>query len=513
MAFNPGPRATHLVVDSSAFIERAKLDTYGMKCHTTQSVIDEIRDRNTRAFVNALPYPLSIDVPTPESLKWELARKTGDYFVLSKTDIEVVALTYQLYIEVTGDEPVVKEIKRPTFTDKLFRFKKPPELGNGSNSPKPILADEDFDVEAAMNELKHDLGQISQDPLPAADVGVTIDEVYSEESDFEDDGDDSSDCKPAEGEILKNVEPEEVVSESDWITSDNLAQKLKEGLGLGCLRLDDEVEISEDTPPVLVACLTKDFAIQNVLMNVGITLLALSGKIIREARTHVLWCGSCYAHTTKQNSYFCAICGYPNLRRIPVTLHEDGQLEFHFSRKFKKNLRGTKHPIIRPKGGKYADDPIYRADQRLPDRRAPKPKNPNVIPMGATNGLLFCDDEEEDGDGFLIDAAACGVDGGDLASLVFPVHDVTSKAATRGLRSDGQIVPAPWERVATGGEHGLKPTRYRANRPGRRRTGGKKHRLTNVSLVFVRRCSMIIDSSFWLDELDDVTDKDVITPF
>ena len=49
-----------------------------------------------------------------------------------------------------------------------------------------------------------------------------------------------------------------------------------------------------------------------------------------------------YRHTTKQNSYFCAICGYPNLRRIPVTLHDDGQLEFHFSRKFKKNLRGTK---------------------------------------------------------------------------------------------------------------------------------------------------------------------------
>lgn len=47
-------------------------------------------------------------------------------------------------------------------------------------------------------------------------------------------------------------------------------------------------------------------------------------------------------HTTKQDSYFCRICGYPNLRRIPVTLHEDGQLEFHFAKKFVKNLRGTK---------------------------------------------------------------------------------------------------------------------------------------------------------------------------
>uniref|UniRef100_A0A5K3G296 30S ribosomal protein S9 n=1 Tax=Mesocestoides corti TaxID=53468 RepID=A0A5K3G296_MESCO len=59
---------------------------------------------------------------------------------------------------------------------------------------------------------------------------------------------------------------------------------------------------------------------------------------------------------------------------------------------------------------------------------------------------------------------------------MFPAHDVVSRAATHGLRSDKQVVPAVWERPQTG-EHGLKPTRFRANRPGRRRTGGKK-RLT-----------------------------------
>ena len=100
--------------------------------------------------------------------------------------------------------------------------------------------------------------------------------------------------------------------------------------------------------------------------------------------------------------------------------------------------------------------------------------------MGATNGLLCCDDSDGEGDEFIIDPTAV-VAGGDLASLVFPTHDVNSKAAVQGLRSDGQIVPAPWERAAQGGsrvEHGLKPTRYRANRPGRRRTGGKRNKLT-----------------------------------
>lgn len=129
----------------------------------------------------------------------------------------------------------------------------------------------------------------------------------------------------------------------------------------------------------------------------------------------------------------------------------------------------------RPKGGKHADDPIYRADQRLPDRRAPKPKNPNVLPLGATNGLLYNeDDSDDDVGGFLIDSNAEAT--GDLATIVFPAHDVSSKAATHGLRADGQIVPAPWERK--GIEHGLKPTRFKANRPGRRRTGGKRNKLT-----------------------------------
>lgn len=94
--------------------------------------------------------------------------------------------------------------------------------------------------------------------------------------------------------------------------------------------------------------------------------------------------------------------------------------------------------------------------------------------MGATNGLLYGDDSDDDVAAFLVDSDVSVPD--NLATVVFPAHDVSSKAAIRGLRSDGQIVPAPWER--NGIEHGLKPTRYRANRPGRRRTGGKRNKLT-----------------------------------
>ncbi|VDO06161.1 unnamed protein product [Rodentolepis nana] len=471
MSLNTGTKSVHLIVDSAAFIERAKLETYGEHLHTTQSVLDELRDKRTRSFINSLPYPLKIDIPMPESIKWvkELSLKTGDYHVLSKTDIDVIAVTYQLYKEVNGNEPDIRDVKRPTFSDKLFRFKKPPEPENQSKSKTPLKPDNDFNEKEIMEKIKNDLGEADPNtPNSNSDVGITIDEDDLLSDDEE--ANKSIDCN-SDG----SAENESEVDDSDWITADNFDEKLLVGLGFGGLRLDDEVENCSDGSPVPVACLTKDFAMQNVMMNAGIPLLSLSGKIIKRARTHVLWCGSCYAHTTKQDSYFCRMCGYPSLRRIPVTLHEDGQLEFHFSRKFVKNLRGTKHPVPRPKGGKHADEPIYRADQRLPDRRAPKPKNPNVLPMGATNGLLYNDDDSDDDiGGFLIDSNVEAT--GDLATVVFPAHDVSSKAATHGLRADGQIVPAPWERK--GMEHGLKPTRFKANRPGRRRTGGKRNKLT-----------------------------------
>lgn len=95
-------------------------------------------------------------------------------------------------------------------------------------------------------------------------------------------------------------------------------------------------------------------------------------------------------------------------------------------------------------------------------------KNELVQAMGATNGRLAeCLDEGDDD--YLM--------GGGADAILFPSHDVNSKAAVQGLRCDGQIAPTPWERGATY-EHGLKPTRYRANRPGRRRTGSSKNKLT-----------------------------------
>ncbi|VDN14362.1 unnamed protein product [Dibothriocephalus latus] len=74
------------------------LRTYGTTIHTVASVIAELRDKRTREYVAALPFPISVEVPQPESVKWarEVSKRTGDFFVLSKPDLDVIALSYEL---------------------------------------------------------------------------------------------------------------------------------------------------------------------------------------------------------------------------------------------------------------------------------------------------------------------------------------------------------------------------------------------------------------------------------
>ena len=74
---------------------------------TTPAVVREIRDPDARARVETLYLPfLKQRSPTPKSVAVlsEFARKTGDRTVLSKTDIEVLALAYEIECERNGGD-------------------------------------------------------------------------------------------------------------------------------------------------------------------------------------------------------------------------------------------------------------------------------------------------------------------------------------------------------------------------------------------------------------------------
>lgn len=71
---------------------------------TVPEVVKEIKNKRQLKRLCVLPYELTVDEPSPESVRHviEFAKKTGDYLSLSSADIKVIALTYQLEKELVG---------------------------------------------------------------------------------------------------------------------------------------------------------------------------------------------------------------------------------------------------------------------------------------------------------------------------------------------------------------------------------------------------------------------------
>lgn len=73
--------------------------------YTTPAIIAEIRDPATRSRVETTLLPfLNIKTPSPTSFEAvsEFAKKTGDYSVLSKQDLGILALAYEVHCEKNG---------------------------------------------------------------------------------------------------------------------------------------------------------------------------------------------------------------------------------------------------------------------------------------------------------------------------------------------------------------------------------------------------------------------------
>ncbi|CAH8557477.1 unnamed protein product [Schistosoma turkestanicum] len=404
-------RTSHIVVDTAPFVKRTRLETFGASIYTVPQVVAEIKDVQTREYMDCLPYTLHCQTPENESINIirGIAKQTGDLSVLSTTDINVIALTYELHTKYIG-QPKIKEVK----------------------------------------PLPNNLGSLAQCQVPKSDT----------ESKLSVDKCDETEVTEAETNVTEGSEPDD----DDWITEDNFDEKAMTNFGLGG-NIADLLEPINEAQTNVVACLTTDFAMQNVLFHAGLDIVSINGLRIRQPRTHILWCCACFKPTKRTDTYFCPWCGHASLRRIPVTLHEDGQLEFHFAKRFVPRRRGSKQPVRIPKGGKYADEPIYCADQRIPDRRPARPKNPKVAPV-ATNGLLGFDDEE------LSNILEFQCDLNNISSAVFPLNDVTSRSALCGIRSDHQI-PSRGFLQGVRAEHGLKPTKGKVH-IAKPRTGNKK---------------------------------------
>lgn len=155
--------------------------------------------------------------------------------------------------------------------------------------------------------------------------------------------------------------------EGDWITPSNIAQVKKQ---FDSLKLDEK----STTVEMNTACITGDFSMQNVLMQIGIKVLSVEkGLLIRQARQFVLRCIACFTITNNTSLLFCPSCGnLKTLKKVSVSVDEKGQKRIHLNPKRPITTRDLKLRIPRPRKGKYALNPILVADQHVPKFRQAK---------------------------------------------------------------------------------------------------------------------------------------------
>lgn len=100
-----------IILDTSPILtDNPSISTLLAKCnklYTVPAIIDEVKDINARSRLETTILPfLIIRSPKPESIKFvsDFSRRTGDFSVLSKPDIQILALAYELECEFShGD--------------------------------------------------------------------------------------------------------------------------------------------------------------------------------------------------------------------------------------------------------------------------------------------------------------------------------------------------------------------------------------------------------------------------
>ncbi len=377
--------------------------------YTIPAVISEIRDPIARARVNTTVVPfLTIRQPNPASIKFvtDFARRTGDLAVLSKPDIGILALAYELECErnegdwrlrivpgqkglngtppdhtaqspaggkATTTEAVgvdereatqtqsvqekldqqqtqsVKQVEPITVTGYL-----PSTLPYTQETPKLNLESSETEVPDEIAAVPGKLLQnmnASSEPNVNADLQSVRDNVASLQIDSnQDSAQPTRDSIDSDSKIASDKAKEDQTSEDSdsegWITPSNLnAHRTKDAAGPA------GVSTSSDEPIMQVATITADFAMQNVLLQINLNLLSTSLHRIKYLKSHVLRCYACFATTKEMAKQFCPRCGKPALTRVSCSTTANGTFALHLKKNFQYNKRGDRFSIPKPISG------------------------------------------------------------------------------------------------------------------------------------------------------------------
>ncbi|KAF5582365.1 UPF0271 protein [Fusarium pseudoanthophilum] len=382
-----------LVLDTGPLIKndppantlRAKAE----QLYTLPCIISEIRDAATRARVETTLLPfITLRSPNPESVKVirDFARRTGDLAVLSKPDIDVLALGYELECERNGGD---------------WRLRKTPGQKGLNGKPNKPAEGEKTETETEMEKV--------EETLEKAVDNLTIENPVEQPTVGE-----SSQSTEAKDTVAETVAEPESKDEPTEVTATNMTEDTATATAQAGEKADETIEAVEEafdgdasddeggwitpsnlkkhqaadtgaTPSAPVqktlqaAVLTSDYAMQNVALRMNLNLVAPSLARITHLKNWVLRCHGCFKITKEMNKQFCPSCGQPTLNRVSCSTDEHGNFKIHLKKNFQWNNRGNVYSVPKPVHGS--------ANGRLPKNAGGK--------NGWGNNLILAEDQKE----------------------------------------------------------------------------------------------------------------------
>lgn len=330
----------HLVLDSAPLLTSDLPTSLADKFYTVPAVIEEIRDEASRNRLSQLPFKLETRNPSPEALAivTRFARATGDLSVLSSTDLQVIALTVTLNLEKNPESSKMR--RDPSELPKEQTHEGAKEYF-ASRNKKPIKNDE--------KKKKKGKGGIEVDSFDENPVDALNNKLTEQLNLTSEDGDDS------DGEWItpENIDSLKSTGKSEWSATEVKAPKVKKSV-----KSDSVVESCR------IACITSDFAMQNVLLQMRLELYTPNGCRVKNVKNWLLRCHACFTTTRNMEARFCPKCGGPTLIRTSYMIDETGACHLFLRSDFQYNLRGTKFNLPKSKGGRQGAALILREDQK-----------------------------------------------------------------------------------------------------------------------------------------------------
>lgn len=348
-----------VVLDANAFIKGLDNILSVADCLVTvPQVVREVKDQRSKDVIQRLPFPLQQLDPTPASIREviEMSKKTGDFGVLSRTDVRIAALALDV-AKQTGTKRADIRPRPATLNSTNAKANgisvidgENPE-GEDEDEDEEGEEDEEEEFEETDEEFEEEAEDGEQSTQQAAAPGTEKKDSTTSEAKkvtFEPSAKGAVDEAPAlepARSAATDASGATGVSNDDedgeWITPSNIRQV--------------QAKNEPGSAPFEggMACVSSDFPIQNTLLHLGVNVVGPTGLQITQLRTWLLRCHACFALVHDTTRQFCPECGSGNtLKRVSYEVLADGTKKLYINFKRQISKRGTIYALPKPRGGR-----------------------------------------------------------------------------------------------------------------------------------------------------------------